>query len=148
MKQYLVENSHEPIIEPEVYDLVQEKLAIRSQYRNKLRDNHPFSNKLICGDCGSFFGHKVWHNHANTERYDVWYCNQKYNQTVKCQTPVIKQNEIITAFEKVLAKIECSEQIYSDDLWHKLIDRIIVHTNLTLDFHLKDSRIVSVRLIR
>lgn len=148
MKQYLVENSHEPIIDPEIFDLVQEKLARRSQYRNKLRDNHPFSNKLICGDCGGFFGHKVWHNHANTERYDVWYCNQKYNNTVKCQTPVLKQNEIIVAFEKVLAKIGYKERIYSDNLWSKLVGQVIIHTDLTLDFHLKDSHMVSIRLPR
>ena len=71
VKQYLVEHSHEPIIDPEIFDRVQEVLAKQRPYKAKLRDTSPLCNKLICADCGGFYGHKVWHNRSNTERYDL-----------------------------------------------------------------------------
>lgn len=146
VRQYLVENSHDPIIEPEVFELVQEKIEKQSGYRAKIRDNSPFSNKLICADCGGFYGHKVWHNHANTERYDVWYCNQKYTNAVKCQSPVLKQSEIKKAFEKVLLKTNSSDIQYSDSLWRELVDYIVIQDDRTLDFHLNSGQEVRVDL--
>ena len=50
-----VRNSHEPIIEPEVFDRVQEILAESTKRRAKVRTKHPFAGRLICGDCGSFY---------------------------------------------------------------------------------------------
>lgn len=38
VKQYLVEHSHDPIIDPETFDRVQELLAKRRPYKAKLRD--------------------------------------------------------------------------------------------------------------
>lgn len=49
-----VHNSHDPIIEPEVFDRVQEMLAEYTKRRAKVRTKHPFAGKLICGDCGEF----------------------------------------------------------------------------------------------
>lgn len=146
VRQYLVENSHDPIIEPEMFDLVQEKIEKQSGYRAKIRDNSPFSNKLICADCGGFYGHKVWHNHANTMRYDVLYCNQKYTNAVKCQSPVLKQSEIKRAFEKVLSKIKSTDTEYSEALWRELVDCIIVQEDRALDFHLNNGQEIKVTL--
>lgn len=49
-----VHNLHEAIIEPEVFDKVQELLAESSKRRGKVRTKHLFSGKIICGDCGEF----------------------------------------------------------------------------------------------
>lgn len=146
VKQYFVQNSHEPIIEPEIFDLVQKELAKRNTYRAKIRDNSPLSNKLICGDCGGFYGHKVWHNHANTERYDVWYCNQKYTNAVKCQTPILRETAIKQAFEKVLTKIDHDEKSYSDKLWRETVDYVEIFCDSRLVFHLADGRDVKIIL--
>ena len=148
VRQYLVENSHDPIIEPEVFDLVQEKIAKQYPYKAKIRDDNPICNTLICGDCGGFYGHKVWHNHANTERYDVWYCNQKYTNHQKCRTPVIKQNELEKAFERVLAEIDTTEREYNDCLWRKLVDHVVVHADLNMDFYLTDGTEICVAVPR
>lgn len=83
LPQYHIENSHEPIISPEIFDLVQKKLEHRRGYKARFRDNSPLSNKLICADCGGFYGHKVWHNRENTKRYDIWYCNRRYTSAEK-----------------------------------------------------------------
>lgn len=148
VRQYLVENSHDPIIDSETFDLVQEKLAKQNAYKAKIRDDHPISNTLICADCGGFFGHKVWHNYNNTKRYDVWYCNQKYANTIKCQTPVLKQNELAEAFKKVLAMTRRPENEFSNTLWRELIDHVIVYPDLRLEFYLTDNTKINISLDR
>lgn len=85
-----VRNSHEPIIEPEVFDRVQSMLAKSAKRRAKVRTRHPFAGKLICGDCGSFYGHKVWRLRSTGERYNVWYCNHKYDGDKTCDSPRLR----------------------------------------------------------
>ena len=137
LKQYLVEHSHEPIIDPETFDRVQEILSKRCPYKSKLRDSSPFCNKLVCDDCGGFFGHKVWHNRENTERYDIWYCNQRYNGSKVCKTPHLHEEEIRKAFVQLLSLLG-EEAEYSEDRWHELIDMVRVHSDRKLVFTLTD----------
>ena len=86
MPSVRVRNSHEPIIEPEVFDRVQEMLAEYTKRRAKVRTKHPFAGKLICGNCGEFYGHKVWRLRSTGEHYDVWYCNHKYDGDEVCDS--------------------------------------------------------------
>ena len=60
--QYYVENSHPAIVEPEVFDLVQEELARRKQAGRSHRGTSCFAGKLVCGCCGGLYGSKVWHS--------------------------------------------------------------------------------------
>ena len=99
-----VRNSHEPIIEPEVFDRVQEMLAEYTKRRAKVRTKHPFAGKLICGDCGEFYGHKVWRLRSTGEHYDVWYCNHKYDGDKVCDSPRLRETEVKEAFGKNAAK--------------------------------------------
>lgn len=57
---------------------------------------HPFSGRIICGECGGIYGSKVWH--SNTEnRSLVWQCNEKYRGQ-HCSTPHLTEGEIKAAF--------------------------------------------------
>ena len=60
--QYYDENSHPAIISPEVYDLVQHELKKRKQEKGYKTSASAFSGKIVCGECGSFYGSKVWHS--------------------------------------------------------------------------------------
>lgn len=146
VRQYLVENSHDPIIDPAVFDRVQEMLKKQSTYRAKIRDDSPFSNKLVCGDCGGFYGHKVWHNRANTERYDVWYCNQKYTNDQKCQSPVIREEQIKSAFESVLVKKAKGDPSFTEECWRELVDSVAVYAGNRFVFHLNDGTEIEIIL--
>ena len=148
MKQYFVENSHEAIIEPEVFERVQRRIAERNIYRAKNRDVSSLSNKLICADCGGFYGHKVWHNYSNTERYDVWYCNQKYTNEQKCQTPVLRQSELEEVLIAALDKTGHSDIVYSENLWNEFVERVVVFPNLRLDFQLTDGSEIQLIITR
>lgn len=146
VRQYLVQNSHDPIIEPSVFDRAQERLRKRSAYRAKIRDDSPFSNRLICGDCGGFYGHKVWHNHTNTERYDVWYCNQKYSHAEKCQSPVIREEQIWEAFKTVLAKAGEKNPPITAEYWRERVESVTIYADHRMMFHLTDGAELEVSL--
>ena len=146
LRQYLVQNSHDPIIEPAVFDRVQELLRKHNAYRVKIRDNSPFSTKLICGDCGGFYGHKVWHNHNNTERYDVWYCNQKYSHAEKCQSPVIREVQIWEAFRAVLAKKGEPHPSLTAEHWRKRVESVTIYADCRMIFQLTDGAELEITL--
>lgn len=146
VRQYLVQNSHEPIIDPFVFDQVQECLRKRSAYRAKIRDNSPFSNKLICGDCGGFYGHKVWHNHANTERYDVLYCNQKYSHAEKCQSPVIREAQLWEAFRMVLSQLDETTPTITEKYWRERVESVTIYADRRMAFRLSDGSEMEVTL--
>ena len=69
--QYYVEHSHEPIITPEEFDKVQTELARRKRISRQYSGKSIFSSRIICGDCGSYFGSKVW-NSTSKYRRVIW----------------------------------------------------------------------------
>lgn len=104
--QYYVEKDHEAIIDPEIFDQVQDELKRRCPGKNRHSGVHVFSGKVKCGQCGSWYGSKVWHS---TDKYRrvVWQCNHKYDGGKKCNTPVLTDDELkekcIAAINKLFA---------------------------------------------
>lgn len=68
--QYYVENSHPAIITPEVFDIVQHEMNRRKAIGYTSRTSC-FSSKIICGECGGFYGSKVWHSTSKYRR-TIW----------------------------------------------------------------------------
>ena len=95
--QYYVENSHPFIINPEVFDLVQEEMQKRKASGRQRGYTNCFSNKIICGECGSFYGCKVWHSNSKYRKV-IWQCNYKYKNKEKCKTPHLYEDELKKAF--------------------------------------------------
>lgn len=141
-----VRNSHEPIIEPEVFDRVQSMLATSAKRRAKVRTKLPFAGKLICGDCGSFYGHKVWRLRSTGERYNVWYCNHKYDGDRACESPRLRDEEVKAAFEKMLQKCSDPNPVYTDEKWNELVESVKVCRGGHLIFTLTEGRVVKVTL--
>lgn len=91
---YYVEDSHPAIISPEEFDLVQAELERRKLIGRRYSAKHSFSSKLVCADCGGFYGRKIWHSN-DSSRHDVWQCNDKFKkQENRCQTPVLSGENI------------------------------------------------------
>lgn len=107
--QYYIENSHPAIIDPEMFELVQNEIKRRRPNRHKLHRNSLFTAKIICGDCGGFYGRKVWHSSSKYQKC-IWRCNEKYEGEDACTTPNLTEPEIesafITAFNEVLGEKE------------------------------------------
>ena len=98
--QYYIEHSHPAIISPEVYDEVQDEFERRSNAGGYQSSRSCFSNKLICGDCGSAYGSKVWHSTSKYKR-TIWQCNAKFKNEEPCSTPHLYETEIQDAFLEV-----------------------------------------------
>lgn len=112
--QYYVENSHPAIIDPDEWDNVQAEFARRKALGNAYSGKSVFSAKLVCEDCGAFFGSKVWHS---TDRYrrTIWQCNSKFKNKERCQTPTIDMETVQRLFVKAYNQMmEKRTQIISD----------------------------------
>lgn len=96
--QYYVEGNHEAIISPAVFDMVQAELARRKHGGSRYSGVSIFSNKIRCGDCGGWYGSKVWHS-TDQYRKVIYRCNRKYKDE-KCQTPHVTEEEIKALFIK------------------------------------------------
>lgn len=138
VRQFLIENSHDPIIDPDVFDRVQEKLLKHCANQRKVRSYSPFAARIICGDCGEFYGHKVWHNQPGTERYDVWYCNHRYKQSKTCETPILRESEIRAAFESAMIQRGAEETVFSEESWRTLIETVTVYPDGNMKFLFAD----------
>ena len=110
--QYYVENSHEAIISPEVFDMVQYEFEKR---KGRVQSGaNCFSSKIVCGDCGRFYGSKIWHSNDKYRKI-IWRCNAKFKNKEKCRTPHVTEQQIKEAFVKTVnSMIENKEQVIKD----------------------------------
>lgn len=146
--RYEVSNSHDAIIDPAVYERVQRELSRRRRARPKKAGNDsPFANRLVCGDCGAFYGHKVWRSRGRSGiRYDVWYCNHRYDGEKKCETPTLREEEIKTTFVRALKKLKRPEAEYTDELWREMVELVKIYKDRKATFLLTDGTEVTTTI--
>jgi hypothetical protein len=94
---YYVRNSHPAIVSAEVFDLVQHEFKRRRESGRVHRGDTCYSGKIICGDCGNFYGSKVWNSNNKYHRV-IWQCNYKYKNEKRCTTPHLTEAQIQAAF--------------------------------------------------
>ena len=72
----LQQHSHEAIIDPALFDRVQDIFRERSRKKG-YSGVTIFSSKIQCGCCGAWYGSKVWHS---TDRYRrvIYRCNRNF----------------------------------------------------------------------
>jgi site-specific DNA recombinase len=103
--QYYVQNSHPAIIIPDEFDAVQAEMERRRQLGRPCSCNSPFSAKIVCGECGGYYGSKVWGSNTKYHRV-IWRCNDKYKGGKKCDSPHVTEDEIkrrfLTAFNTLM----------------------------------------------
>ena len=103
--QYYIEQSHQPIIDPEEFDKVQAEFVRRKGLGHRYSGSSIFASRIVCGDCGSFYGSKVWHSNSKYRR-TIWQCNEKFAGERKCRTPHLREEDIkarfLAAFNQLL----------------------------------------------
>ena len=102
--QYIVEESHPAIIDPDQWQKVQDEMAVRKTKGRHHNSLSPFSAKLVCGDCGEYYGSKVWHS---TDKYRrvIWQCNGKFKGERRCGTPHLAEEDIKRLFLQAVARL-------------------------------------------
>ena len=112
--QYYVEEHHEAIIPPDLFDFVQSEIKRREQ-NGKHSSVSIFANKIKCGCCGGWCGAKVWHS---TDKYRrvIYRCNKKYAHKGKpCGTRHLTEDEIKQIFVKALnSLVEVKENVIEE----------------------------------
>ena len=120
--QYYVEDHHELIIPPDLFDFVQSEIKRREQ-NGKHSGVSIFANKIKCGCCGGWYGAKVWYS---TDKYRrvIYRCNKKYAHKGKpCSTRHLSEEEIKRTFVKALnSLVEVKENVIAE--LHSLIDSV------------------------
>ena len=103
--QYYVENSHPAIVTEEVFDLVQHELRRRQQKGRHTSAASIFSNRIVCGECGAYYGSTVWHS-TDAYRSRIWRCNRKYEtKGSPCPSPHLREAELQNAFLKAINQV-------------------------------------------
>ena len=121
--QYYIEGNHEAIISPEEFDLVQAELERRKKYGRTISTTSIFSSRIICSECGCFYGQKVWHSNDKYRKL-VWRCNGKFRKgEPKCTTPVTDEEQIKRMFMKAYHQLDsCRDKVLFDV--KKMLDTI------------------------
>ena len=102
--KYYAQNSHPAIVSAEVFDLTQMELEWRRSLKGSYSGKNCFASRIVCGDCGAFYGSKVWHS-TDEYRRTIWRCNNKYEGDKRCSTPHVTQDELEKAFVSVMQKV-------------------------------------------
>ena len=127
--QYYVEEHHDPIIPPDLFDFVQTEIKAREN-GGKHSGVSIFANKIKCGCCDGWYGAKVWHS---TDKYRrvIYRCNKKYAHKDKpCSTRHLTEEEIKQTFVKALnSLVEVKENVITE--LRSLIDGVCQMGELT-----------------
>lgn len=121
--QYYVTGNHELIIEPATWDIVQAELARRSG--KGTASTHPFAGKIICADCGGWFGRKVWHSTSKSPPLHLA-VQQQIQTRLPLQTPHITEDQIKDAFVQALTERVNDNAVLNDAM--KLLDDTVYKT--------------------
>jgi site-specific DNA recombinase len=96
--QYYVENSHPAIIDRDMWEQVQAELYRRKKMGAQYSSSDIFATKLICEDCGGFYGKKKWHSSDKYSKF-IYQCNKKFHKNKeKCHTPNLTEDDIKSKF--------------------------------------------------
>ena len=126
VKQYYIEHSHEAIIGENEWELVQMELRRRKQLGRRYSGNSVFGARLICGDCGAFFGTKTW-NSTDKYRRVIWQCNEKFRNEKRCTTPHLEEDDIKARFLKAFISLFSLKGQLSEDC--RLIKKRLTDTS-------------------
>lgn len=138
--QYYVEGHHEGIVTAEQFETVQAEI-VRREGMQKYSGVGLFSSIIKCGECGSWYGAKVWHSNDKYRRV-IYRCNHKYGDGCRCKTPHITEDEIKALFLKAVNELfagkdeiiantkEMVELVCNTDALEKQVADCIVELNI------------------
>jgi hypothetical protein len=87
--------------------MVQEEFRRRKKAGGFTRCYSPIAGRVICGDCGGYYGRKAWHSTEPQYKSYVWHCSKRWHDDCVCKTPIVRQANIeqsfVDAFNSLLA---------------------------------------------
>jgi len=85
IQKFYVEEDHEAIVEPRIWECVQLEIKRRKKYMkehgtnsySRRTESNAFASKVVCGNCGKVFARKGWRSSTGVDR-KVWQCSERY----------------------------------------------------------------------
>lgn len=141
LPQYFVADTHEPIIDMETFQYVQDEIARRKElgaFANKSLNITCFTSKIKCGNCGCSFMHNTRKNRAKDaplgyEKYTTWGCGTKKKKGGRCPMKEIPERQLKRECAKVLGLEE-----FDDDVFLQRVEQIVIPENFVMEFHFTD----------
>lgn len=131
LPKYFVEESHEAIIDEEIFQAVQDEKSRRAAKFNKkyaAKKAYPFSSLMVCDNCGKNYRRKV------TRSGSVWVCNT-FNSFGKsaCASKQIPEPILQEVTAEILGKKD-----FTNEFLHSRIKQIRVCNGNVLIFRFQD----------
>ncbi len=107
--QFYMEDHHEPIISREDFDAANKMLQQHAKEKNvargdaKYKNRYPFTQKIVCGECGSPFKRRI--NSAGALKYPAWVCREHVEHKENCSMKFVRETAIKNAFTTMLNKL-------------------------------------------
>lgn len=95
--QYYVKNSHEAIIDPQIFDIVQHEVKFWRANKQYMAAKYPFSSRLRCAICGEYFVSRVLHANSKYKKR-VWQCKSRSKKNAHCSSTSFDSQELEQAF--------------------------------------------------
>ena len=143
--QYYVENSHEAIISPEIFDMVQYEFEKR---KGQVQSGaNCFASKIVCGDCGSFYGSKIWHSNDKYRKI-ILQCNAKFKNKKKCKTPHVTEEQIKEGFINAVNSLIDDKKSIIDECEKLILELTDISLIEEKEIRLQDEREVIYNLLK
>lgn len=131
-KMYYAEETHEPIVDREVFIKAQEIYEYYTHNPRKIgKGEQVFNKNIICRGCGKEFSCNTT-KFKNKERQLTWACRKN----PKCQIVSIKEVDLKNIIIELLGI-----QVFSSDIYTEFVDHIEVDLDDYLYIYMKDGSI-------
>lgn len=139
LTQYYAEGTHPAIIDIKTFETAQKIMeANRTKFRGKCGGNgYLFTSKIECGICGKNYRHK------DREGKTTWVCANhiKYGNS-RCVVKPLNEEKLKKLINEAL-ELKC----FDEEIFIRNIERIKVTGNQTIEFILKDGKVIEKRMI-
>ena len=119
LPQYYVKGGHDAIIDPDLFDHLQEVLNKRSKEESKFSGMDPYTDRFKCGVCNDHYGLRPWHTVEH-----VWVCRSRSRKGQSCSNIHIHEYAFHTFVKEMM--IEMLEVRHSVmDVCRRLINEFV-----------------------
>jgi len=163
IQKFYIEDDHEAIIEPWIWECVQLEIERRKRYLEEHgtksysnnTEKNPFASKIVCGECNKVFTRKGWRSSTGETR-KIWQCSERYKVkgVMGCANRHVEESTLEKAFamawngilenkEYFLRKWEEQEkcedllEVYRAKDFRGLVNATVVDVKTETDFMLR-----------
>lgn len=143
LPMYLVENNHEAIIPKEIFDKVQEKIALKKKlgvFGNDAINTYPFTSKIECNHCNCNFRRKT--TICFSKKNYRWLCRRADEKGRKvCDSRSLPEEKLEERIAEVLGLKKFDNEIFQEK-----IEKIIVVNDDEINIKFYDGKLVKTKL--